>query len=158
MLLLGALLILAFPAPNLEFLAWFGLVPGLVLIVRSPTAREGGIRAWWLGAGYLIAAWYWMAPEIGPAVLLVGAVGALVAILIVDGLHYFQYTAVKFNHDVIQLPLWALAGYSFHAALKRGHIGYWLLLGIAFVWIYATLVRRLVGDWRLAVMAAIALA
>ncbi len=78
MLLLGALLILAFPAPNLEFLAWFGLVPGLVLIVRSPTGREGGMRAWWLGAGYLIAALYWMAPEIGPAVLLVGAVvGAL---------------------------------------------------------------------------------
>src|SRR5690242_7548342 len=74
MLLLGALLILAFPAPNLEFLAWFGLAPGLVLIVRSPTAREGGMRAWWLGAGYLIAALYWMTPEIGPAVLLVGAV------------------------------------------------------------------------------------
>ena len=74
MLLLGALLILAFPAPNLEFLAWFGLVPSLVLIVRSPTAREGGMRAWWLGAGYLIAALYWMTPEIGPAVLLVGAV------------------------------------------------------------------------------------
>ena len=74
MLLLGALLILAFPAPNLEWLAWFGLVPGLLLIVRSPTAREGGIRAWWLGAGYLIAALYWMAPEIGPGVLLVAAV------------------------------------------------------------------------------------
>jgi apolipoprotein N-acyltransferase len=73
-LLIGALLVVAFPAPNLEFLAWFGLVPGLILIVRSPTAREGGIRAWWLGAGYLIAALYWMAPEIGPAVLLVGAV------------------------------------------------------------------------------------
>jgi apolipoprotein N-acyltransferase len=74
MLLCGAWLILAFPVPNLEFLAWFGLVPGLVLIVRSPTAREGGMRAWWLGAGYLIAALYWMAPEIGPAVLLIGAV------------------------------------------------------------------------------------
>jgi apolipoprotein N-acyltransferase len=74
MLLTGALLVLAFPDANLEFLAWFGLVPGLVLIVRSPTAREGGIRAWWLGAGYLIAALYWMAPEIGPAVLLVAAV------------------------------------------------------------------------------------
>ncbi len=78
MLLLGALLILAFPAPNLEWLAWFGLVPGLMLIIRSTTAREGGIRAWWLGAGYLIAALYWMAPEIGPGVLLVAAVfGAL---------------------------------------------------------------------------------
>src|ERR1700733_9433146 len=74
MLLAGALLVLAFPDPNWEFLAWFGLVPGLVLIVRSPTAREGGMRAWWLGAGYLIAALYWMAPEIGPGVLLVAAV------------------------------------------------------------------------------------
>jgi apolipoprotein N-acyltransferase len=74
MLLAGALLVLTFPDANLEFLAWFGLVPGLVLIVRSPSAREGGVRAWWLGAGYLIAALYWMAPEIGPAVLLVAAV------------------------------------------------------------------------------------
>jgi apolipoprotein N-acyltransferase len=74
MLLLGALLVLAFPAPNLEWLAWFGLVPGLLLIGRSPTAREGAMRAWWLGAGYLIAALYWMAPEIGPGVLLVAAV------------------------------------------------------------------------------------
>src|SRR5580698_4645950 len=74
MLLCGALLVLTFPDANLEFLAWFGLVPGLVLIVRSPTAREGGVRGWWLGAGYLIAALYWMAPEIGPGVLLVAAV------------------------------------------------------------------------------------
>jgi len=77
MLLAGALLVLTFPDANLEFLAWFGLVPGLVLIVRSPTAREGGVRAWWLGAGYLIAALYWMAPEIGPAVLLVAAVAGV---------------------------------------------------------------------------------
>jgi 4-amino-4-deoxy-L-arabinose transferase-like glycosyltransferase len=60
---------------------------------------------------------------------LVGAAGALLAVLIIDGMHYFNYTAVKFNHDVIQLPLWALAGYAFHAALKRGHIAHWLLLG-----------------------------
>jgi len=62
---------------------------------------------------------------------LVGATGALVAVLIIDGMHYFQYTAVKFNHDVIQLPLWALAGFSYHAALKRGRIGYWLACGFA---------------------------
>ena len=74
MLLAGALLVLAFPDPNWEFLAWFGLVPGLAGIIRSPTAREGGVRAWWLGVGYLIAALYWMAPEIGPGVLLVAAV------------------------------------------------------------------------------------
>src|SRR5512136_340515 len=34
---------------------------------------------------------------------LVGPAGALAAVLIVDGLHYFNFTAAKFNHDVIQL-------------------------------------------------------
>jgi 4-amino-4-deoxy-L-arabinose transferase-like glycosyltransferase len=63
---------------------------------------------------------------------LVGAVGALFAVLIIDGMHYFQYTAVKFNHDVIQLPFWALAGYALYNALKRGSLWHWLLLGVAF--------------------------
>jgi Dolichyl-phosphate-mannose-protein mannosyltransferase len=62
---------------------------------------------------------------------LVGAVGALVAVLIVDGLHYFNYTAPKFNHDVIQLPFWALAGFAFRASLRHGRIADWLLLGFA---------------------------
>jgi 4-amino-4-deoxy-L-arabinose transferase-like glycosyltransferase len=62
---------------------------------------------------------------------LVGATGALIAVLIADGLHYFQYTAVKFNHDVIQLPFWALAGYAFHAALRHRGLGRWCLLGFA---------------------------
>ena len=61
---------------------------------------------------------------------LLGAVGALVAVLILDGMHYFHFTAAKFNHDVIQLPLWAFAGYAFHAALRRGRMVHWLLLGI----------------------------
>jgi len=65
------------------------------------------------------------------ALPLAGARGALVSILIVDGLHYFHYTAAKFNHDVIQLPFWALAGYAFHASLKRGRMIDWVLLGLA---------------------------
>jgi apolipoprotein N-acyltransferase len=74
MLLAGILPVLAFPAPNLEFIAWFALVPGLVMIVRAPTLHEGWVRAWWFGAGYLIASLWWMAPQIGPGVLLLGAV------------------------------------------------------------------------------------
>jgi hypothetical protein len=62
---------------------------------------------------------------------LIGARGALVALLILDGLHYFNYTAAKFNHDVIQLPFWALAGYAFHRALRSGEARYWLLLGLS---------------------------
>jgi apolipoprotein N-acyltransferase len=70
----GALPVLAFPAANLEFLAWFGLVPGMLLIRAAPTRREAAVRGWWLGTGYLLAALYWLAPELGPGVLLVGAV------------------------------------------------------------------------------------
>ena len=62
---------------------------------------------------------------------LAGPLGALVAVLIVDGLHYLNYTSTKFNHDVIQLPFWALAGFAFHRALRGGWIGHWLLLGLA---------------------------
>jgi hypothetical protein len=35
---------------------------------------------------------------------LIGATSALAAVLIIDGMHYLNYTADKFNHDVIQLP------------------------------------------------------
>jgi 4-amino-4-deoxy-L-arabinose transferase-like glycosyltransferase len=60
---------------------------------------------------------------------LVGPLGALLSILIADGLHYFNYTAAKFNHDVVQLPLWALAGYAYHRALRGQRLGSWLVLG-----------------------------
>jgi hypothetical protein len=62
---------------------------------------------------------------------LAGPFGALAAVLIVDGLHYLNYTAVKFNHDVIQLPFWALAGFAFHRALRGRQTTDWLLLGLA---------------------------
>src|SRR6516162_11001775 len=70
----GALLVLAFPAPNLEFLAWFGRVPGLLLMHAAPSAREAAVRAWWFGAGFIMAAHYWLVPNIGPALLLVAIV------------------------------------------------------------------------------------
>ncbi len=74
----GALPILAFPALNLEFLGWCGLVPGLLIIRAAATGWEAAVRAWWLGAGFLLAALYWLAPNIGPGLLLVGIVfGAL---------------------------------------------------------------------------------
>ncbi len=74
----GGLPVLVFPAPNLEFLAWFALVPGLLAMHRSPSAREAAVRGGWFGAGYFLAALWWVAPEIGPALLLVAAAfGAL---------------------------------------------------------------------------------
>lgn len=73
-LLSGAIPVLAFPAANLEWLAWAGLVPGFALIRSAATGREAAIRGWWFGAGYLLAAMYWLAPNLGPGLLLVGIV------------------------------------------------------------------------------------
>jgi apolipoprotein N-acyltransferase len=70
----GVPVILVFPAPSLSYLAWFALVPGMVLFTRAATTREAVARGWWFGAGYLIAMLYWMAPEIGPGLVLLGAV------------------------------------------------------------------------------------
>jgi 4-amino-4-deoxy-L-arabinose transferase-like glycosyltransferase len=61
---------------------------------------------------------------------LAGVAGAFVALLILDGLHYVHYTAAKFNHDVIQLPFWALAGVCYWTALRRGRLLHWVLLGL----------------------------
>jgi 4-amino-4-deoxy-L-arabinose transferase-like glycosyltransferase len=56
---------------------------------------------------------------------------ATASVMIIDGLHYFNFTSPKFNHDVAQLPFWGLAGLSFHRALRTGHPGYWAALGVA---------------------------
>ncbi len=74
----GALPVLAFPATNLEFVAWFGLVPGLLLLRASPSAREAAVRGWWFGTGFVLAAHYWLVPNLGPALLLAAVLlGAL---------------------------------------------------------------------------------
>ncbi len=72
-LVAGALPALAFPAPNLEFLAWFGLVPGMLLFRAAPSAREAAVRGWWFGTGFLVASLYWLVLNLGPGLLLVAA-------------------------------------------------------------------------------------
>jgi apolipoprotein N-acyltransferase len=73
-LVAGALPVLAFPNPNIEDLAWVGLVPGLLLMASAPTGREAFTRGWWFGTGYLLAAMYWLAPSLGPGLALVAIV------------------------------------------------------------------------------------
>src|SRR5262249_4916627 len=62
---------------------------------------------------------------------LVRAWRPLFARLDIVGFNYYHSPAAKFNHDGIHLPLWALAAYAFHAALRRGRLVHWLLLGCA---------------------------
>ncbi|MFE9423908.1 apolipoprotein N-acyltransferase [Kitasatospora sp. NPDC006697] len=74
----GMLPVVAFPSLDLEWLAWVALVPGLLLMQRAPRAREAVVRGWWFGAGFVLAAMYWLVPTVGPGLLLIAVLfGAL---------------------------------------------------------------------------------
>jgi 4-amino-4-deoxy-L-arabinose transferase-like glycosyltransferase len=46
-------------------------------------------------------------------------------------MHYFTLSAAKFNHNVVELPFWAFAGFAFYAGLRQGKLRHWILLGVA---------------------------
>lgn len=58
-----------------------------------------------------------------------GPVQALIATLSLVGIHYYNYSAVKFAHDQMQLPFWALTALFFYRGLVRGRALDWILAG-----------------------------
>jgi 4-amino-4-deoxy-L-arabinose transferase-like glycosyltransferase len=58
-----------------------------------------------------------------------GPVQALIATLSLVGIHYYNYSAVKFAHDQMQLPFWALTALFFYRGLVRGRASDWILAG-----------------------------
>jgi hypothetical protein len=61
---------------------------------------------------------------------IVGPVQALIPVLALEGIHYYNFSAVKFAHDQMQLPIWAWAGFFLYRALVRGHALYWIGAGV----------------------------
>src|SRR4051812_41676575 len=65
--------------------------------------------------------------------LLARAVGdeftALIAVLALEGIHFYNFSVVKFAHDQMQLPFWAFTGLFFYRALVRGRMLDWALAG-----------------------------
>jgi apolipoprotein N-acyltransferase len=54
------------------------LTPLLLVVRAAPTAREGGVRAWWGLAGYVLVTQYWLLPSAGPLLAVLAAgLGAL---------------------------------------------------------------------------------
>lgn len=65
----GALPALAFPEADLWWLGHVGLVPLLLMVCAAPSVKEGGLRAWFGGAGFFLAAHHWLLPKVGPFAL-----------------------------------------------------------------------------------------
>jgi len=86
----------------------------------------------------------WLAALIGPlavtltawlvwrlAIRIVDPLRALLAVLALEGVVYFNFTALEFNHNVVQMPIWALLGLLGHRAYREGRLHDWLSLGAA---------------------------
>jgi 4-amino-4-deoxy-L-arabinose transferase-like glycosyltransferase len=58
-----------------------------------------------------------------------GRFSALLAVLALEGVHFYNFSVVKFAHDQVQLPFWAFTCLFFYRALVRGRLGDWALAG-----------------------------
>src|SRR3954470_22419640 len=62
---------------------------------------------------------------------IVGGFQSLIAVLALEGIHFFNFSVPKFAHDQMQLPFWALTGLFLYRAFARASLGYWILAGAA---------------------------
>jgi 4-amino-4-deoxy-L-arabinose transferase-like glycosyltransferase len=61
---------------------------------------------------------------------LVGELPALLAVVALEGVHFYNFSVVKFAHDQVQLPFWAFTALAFHRAVTRNAMGAWALAGV----------------------------
>jgi len=54
---------------------------------------------------------------------------ALMTVLALEGMHYYNFSVVKFAHDQVQLPFWAFTGLFLYRALRRDRVIDWALTG-----------------------------
>ncbi|WP_081260366.1 apolipoprotein N-acyltransferase [Mycobacterium pseudokansasii] len=129
-LVLGALPALAFPAPSWWWLAWFAVVPLLLVVRAAATSWDGAVRACWGVGGFVLTTQYWLATSTGP-LLVVYAIGLGGLWLpwgwIVHRLLSAPVTAGRVAAAVVMLPSAWVAAEAVRAWPPLG--GPWALLG-----------------------------
>lgn len=58
------------------------------------------------------------------------AVGALISVMILESVQYYNFHAIDFNDNNLELSLWALTTYFFYKALKTSSRLAWILTGL----------------------------
>jgi hypothetical protein len=98
----------------------------LIDIVR----RVAGPRVWplFLLGQLAVVLCFWAVWRLGCAML--RPVEALVAVMLLDGCVVFNVRTMEFNHNIVQLPIWGLAGWSVHRALVDRRRSDWMLVGL----------------------------
>jgi hypothetical protein len=62
---------------------------------------------------------------------ILGGFQALIAVLALEGLHFFNFSVPKFAHDQMQLPFWVLTGLFLYRAITRERWLDWIAAGLA---------------------------
>lgn len=76
--LAGAVPVLTFPAPSWWWLAYFALVPWLLLVRSAPTYGRAALDGWLGGTGFMLAVHHWLLPNLHVFILLLALLlGAL---------------------------------------------------------------------------------
>src|SRR5262249_43082965 len=93
-------------------------------------ARVSGDQLWacFLISQLAIAVSFWAIWQLARSI--VSPLGALIAVLLLEGTATFTRYSPEFNANIVELPFWALAGWSFHRALRLHRSGDWALLGV----------------------------
>ncbi|MGH6951266.1 MAG: glycosyltransferase family 39 protein, partial [Vitreimonas sp.] len=62
---------------------------------------------------------------------LMDAPRALIGTALLTGVYFFSWPTPEFNHNVLQMPFWALVSWALWRATTRGGLAWWALLGLA---------------------------
>jgi hypothetical protein len=93
-------------------LAWRLVGDERVVYLLGPLAAVGAMYVVWRFAREIVA----------PAT-------ALVAVLALEGIHFYNFSVPKFAHDHMVMVLWPLTGWRFYRALVHGRLHDWLMAG-----------------------------
>ena len=103
-------------------------LPGLIL---EAIRRLTGQVVWpaYLVSQVCILATLWAVYRLGCD--LMDPVRALAGTLLLTGVYYFSVPTPEFNHNVLQMPFWAMIALCLHRATSGRGGRYWILLGLA---------------------------
>jgi 4-amino-4-deoxy-L-arabinose transferase-like glycosyltransferase len=101
-------------------------LPGLVLEPLRLLAGQAGWTAY-VVSQIFIAITFWAVFTLGRE--LMDSQRALAGALLLTGVYFFSWVTPEFNHNVAQMPLWALVMLTLWRATTHGKLLDWLLLG-----------------------------
>jgi 4-amino-4-deoxy-L-arabinose transferase-like glycosyltransferase len=102
-------------------------LPGLILEAGRQVTGQVGWPAYFTSQLFVsatLATVYMLGCE------LLGAQAALAGTLLLTGVYFFSWPTIEFNHNVAQMPFWALTTLTLWRATSQGKFRHWLLLGL----------------------------